>query len=484
MTIDKYNIDKLFSENLKTFEEEPPVHVWGNVKEELSGVKHKRRVVLIWAVAASIGLIIAFGTGYFVANYNTVEQFISKDESTDQGKIINDNNIRKNLSEFNRSKTDLRQATEEDIIPENESVSGRPELNAPQTHTSISNAEKVIFKNNSRKANDTPGKLTILQTLIPDKKSLLANINPSNSLNAGSSKDIANSKDIKDKGNVEELTPPKLKSEQKKLNEQLAYVDTKKKAKWTLGGQGAPTYSYRHINQIGSSSQLYAGSTLPVNQSDYSEEALMAYAGGVDIGYSVSKRISIHSGVTYSKIGQVKKNIAFTSDRASFGVGGTDIVDLETAFGNISTSKDNFHFIDSVPDGGGITTNSVSYVVNDSKIIQNFQYLEIPLLISYKVIDKQIDFNVKGGISPGILIGNKAYVNNELGEQELGKTDDVKSMIYNTVIGFGIGYDITKKIQIKFEPQFKYSINSITEGIEVENHPYSISFFTGLEFAF
>ena len=39
----------------------------------------------------------------------------------------------------------------------------------------------------------------------------------------------------------------------------------------------------------------------------------------------------------------------------------------------------------------------------DNNLIQNFSYLELPVVLRYKFIDKAMDFNLIGGISYNLL---------------------------------------------------------------------------------
>ncbi len=68
-----------------------------------------------------------------------------------------------------------------------------------------------------------------------------------------------------------------------------------------LGSEVAPLYSYRKIE----SDYLSKSAVQDMNKS---EQGLIAYAGGLRVGYSAGRRLSVQSGLYYSRYGQQKNN--------------------------------------------------------------------------------------------------------------------------------------------------------------------------------
>jgi len=64
----------------------------------------------------------------------------------------------------------------------------------------------------------------------------------------------------------------------------------------------------------------------------------------------------------------------------------------------------------------------------------------------------------------------------------ISKIQGINSMIYSTMLGFGIEYGISKKVTVNLEPLFKYSLNSINKDSEYIYKPYSIGVFTGINY--
>jgi len=57
----------------------------------------------------------------------------------------------------------------------------------------------------------------------------------------------------------------------------------------------------------------------------------------------------------------------------------------------------------------------------DNSLRQNFSYLELPVIMRYKLIDKTIDFNVIGGLSSNVLVNNAVYTSMDGSRQQVGK---------------------------------------------------------------
>jgi len=72
MTLDKRNIDVLFEEGLKGLREKPPVSAWDRLNSDLNNNNSKKALIYFRWIAASILILLAFGSGYFYAQYKNV----------------------------------------------------------------------------------------------------------------------------------------------------------------------------------------------------------------------------------------------------------------------------------------------------------------------------------------------------------------------------------------------------------------------------
>jgi hypothetical protein len=100
------------------------------------------------------------------------------------------------------------------------------------------------------------------------------------------------------------------------------------------------------------------------------------------------------------------------------------------------------------------------------------------------VIDRKIGFNFLGGLSTNLLVGSNAYYNENGNKVKIGETTDIKPFNYSSILGVGIFYTISKRLNINLEPTFRYYLNSINENSLIKSHPYSMGVFTGLSYYF
>jgi hypothetical protein len=125
-----------------------------------------------------------------------------------------------------------------------------------------------------------------------------------------------------------------------------------------------------------------------------------------------------------------------------------------------------------------------NYVPSGGTIDQYFQYLEVPLLFKYRLIDRQIDFNLLGGLSTNFLIGNKVLYNQDGFTEITGSTSNIRTVNYSGNFGLGVDYNLADRFHLLFEPRLKYYLNSINTDNLIENRPYTIGFYSGFIFLF
>ena len=104
-----------------------------------------------------------------------------------------------------------------------------------------------------------------------------------------------------------------------------------------------------------------------------------------------------------------------------------------------------------------------------SKFNVSSEFLEIPLLANYKIIDRRIDFKVFSGFSSGIFINNE--------------TQDDYTPGINPIVGLGLEYEFTKRLTFAIEPSVKYFNLTNTTGYD-EDHLFNFGVFTGIGYRF
>ena len=125
---------------------------------------------------------------------------------------------------------------------------------------------------------------------------------------------------------------------------------------------------------------------------------------------------------------------------------------------------------------------NLQYISNTMR--QNFSYLEFPVVIRYKFVDKMIDFNLIGGLSYNMLVNNSVYTIVDGGKYPIGTTEGLNLISLSSSLGMGMEYNFSDKLSLNLEPTFRYYLNpfSVTTGSYI--HPYSFGIFSGLSYKF
>ncbi|NEN25549.1 PorT family protein [Cryomorpha ignava] len=112
-----------------------------------------------------------------------------------------------------------------------------------------------------------------------------------------------------------------------------------------------------------------------------------------------------------------------------------------------------------------------------------FHYLEIPLRLNYRVIDKKFFGYITAGATLNQFLYDKSitritYSNGDKVAIASGITDFNKKTI-GLIGGVGVGYHINPRFNIRVEPLFRYSLTALAE-TPIDQNIYSIGCQMGL----
>jgi hypothetical protein len=253
--------------------------------------------------------------------------------------------------------------------------------------------------------------------------------------------------------------------------------------RWSVAAMASPTY-YSRFNSDNSdiSKQLMA-----------SEQPLVSYSGGVAFSYKVNKRFSIQSGLYFSSVGQEVDGINSFGGFQKYDYNkGDRNFQVLTTNGILYTNNGDV-FLNASGPVDRILTNYTNDVFDPDKaslqyinntLRQNFSYLELPIILRYKLIDKAIDFNLIGGISYNMLVNNSVYTIVDGGKYPIGKTDGLNMISFSSSLGMGMEYSFSKNISLNLEPTFRYYLNPFNQSSGTKIHPYSFGIFSGVSYKF
>jgi len=259
--------------------------------------------------------------------------------------------------------------------------------------------------------------------------------------------------------------------------------DQKRDPRWTVGAAVSPLYSYRDAEAV----------ALPSNPA---ESGMLSYSTGVHVSYRRNSRLAIETGIYYNKTGisigaPGIKLFSQRRDALIFGTGSemADINTVSNSVGNIVAYSGDIYMNGYKINAENGANASADYALNEipaseSGIEQHLDYLELPFNLRYSVIDRTIELQLVGGMSTNFLVGNSVTMEGASGREEIGYLSNVNTVNYSGNAGLGMIYHVGKKMNLIFEPRFRYFLNSVNDASLPSTRPYSLAFYTGLSYTF
>ncbi|MBN1789032.1 MAG: outer membrane beta-barrel protein [Bacteroidales bacterium] len=453
-------IDQYFKRQFEQYEELPPETAWKNISAKLRHNRKKGIAVLFFRIAAGMALLFSLGIGYYLISKpdNPVDApalTVSKNTDVEDGFSIKP-------SEVDQERTALKPVKKTRIRSSRKAgPADDPELSTP------------VYVSYSDAVNNPEALQPLGQGLIPVD---LPGSLPFKSLSSSS---IAIYEDI-----------AALLAE----SETEAEPDPLKQGRWSLGGEFAPLYSNRTI----SSDNLEADQVSSLNDS---ETGMLAYAGGLRLAFSKGRRLSVQTGIYYSRYGQEKNQIeTFSYSNTEVTAGETNratYLAVTNSTGVIySNNPENASYSQAITNNSDSYKSNNAFAVlngfnstyltpseeNDISVEQLFDYLEIPLTVKYKIIDRKFDFSLSGGLVTNLLVNNVVNLEQNGEKTRFGKTDEINQVNYIGSFGLGFEYPLVSGFALSLEPRFRYYLNPIDKSAYV--HPYSFGFFAGISYNF
>lgn len=493
MLDDHKNIDRIFGDVLEDFEEDISSHVWENLSQELDNKRKKKVVLYLQRLAACAAIFLAFFGGYWFSLSMNENKF-------QQNNLISNNNINKKINitpdskieistldnkgkivdnkKDNNIKIFIKDNENTQSIPKSENKKQLQEENDFKLNYQIFEEKKDVRYAVIDNKKEEKNKNTVIQIIKikKSKKQIFKNI-----LNSPSAFEriLANTSNNKPKSFENKVDEPKFilpKFSNDDNDNTKICVNTQKDSRWKIGGDFSPTYNFRDLNnsqtEINSMTkgELSRREIVIPHNYNRTEEALTAYAGGLSLEYRLLKYLSVSSGLYYSQGGQT-----IESTWVEFYGVNKDKMEVYTA----NTSVGSVDFSARLNNKSGLNNNTMNL-----KMTQKYEYIEIPLTLKFGLFDRKFGVNLLGGISANFLVGNKVFVEENDKKRMIGHTDGLKSFVWNSIIGIGLEYSLSKYMKIHIQPTFKQSITPISQHENVQAYAYSFGIYSGLNFAF
>jgi hypothetical protein len=480
MSDHSHNIDKLFREKLQGHKVTAPAGGWLQLEEALHKPASRRMLWISRAAAAVILVMLAFGAGFFWSDYsrdnnlrteadapaaiiqsetNNPEIEAVDNNNVMASEISTDNNLSATSAErqgiaaaeaisaqaksdfYNKTtkRNSFAKAASDQLVPLKVGLSGKKiiinssgkQLRQPvMIPTSATEHYAFMFDNYQMPTNDSVILMDdeMLRRLLLGEDAFAYDDQP-----------------------TEEIATPKG---------------------WRIGGQLSPSYSYRTLNGDAYNTPKEKVGTEYFNEM---ESGIMSVGGGISMDYQLGERLTIASGLFVSRIGQQNESVLAYNDPDGHGM-----YKLASSTGAVSVNP--VQFAQVLTEQAASTKDVPGDYVANGNFVQNLDYLEVPLVLKYRLLDKRFGINLLGGVSPGILVNNHSYFEFEGQKLQTGTTENIQPMIYNSVLGIGMEYAISKKVSVNLAPSFKYSLTPVNSSNNLGYHPYSLSWFTGVSY--
>lgn len=522
------NIERLFQEKFKDFEAIPPHDAWNNIAARLNEKKKKKRVIPFWfqlsGIAASLAIIgsilwtfqpenrdltpidnaVVTEDATTKTNKNTIESNSTNEAITtiEKNKKLIENDLKQDkIDKIIKLKNNLViQAKENKKSNQSEANSEGIKLNRTlnSKESSLSNKEINGARNYSIQSKEIQNKQQLSQNIknplannlketTPDLENRQNTSKSSNEIILGTDKEQTkyannNTSVSKQKNknqpvletelNINDSTlVAKIAKEPNPLDELLLAkeegeneIEKEKRNKWAISTNASPVY----FNSVTDRSSI--DSKLNANEKSFNN----TISFGVGLNYALSKKITIKTGVNNLKIDYNTNDIAFYQGQNASLLKNLDANPMGKLINIESKLVDNGNFV------SVLGTPVIKY---DAILKQQISFVEIPVELSYKIIDKKFGIDLIGGMSTLFLTENNVSLVSTGQEMNIGKANNLNEIHFSSNVGLGFKYNFWGNFNANFQPMFKYQINTFNDDSR-DFKPYFIGLYSGISFSF
>ena len=510
---ERKNIDKLFQEGFKEFEVEPAAIVWQNIEEKLKE-KKKRRVIPFWWKFTGIAATLLLG--FFIA-----DGIIKSNH-----KIENNLVIQEKPDGNSKNNTDLNQINSNEKVIKNEIILT---LENKKTRKNNSNNAIAIINNNDNSSNLKVNE-SVSKTNKQDAK--IAFIAMKNKRNHSNHEKINQGITSSSENKNDAVTTTKNEKNEEQKNENFDLVSNQKTTTVSseINNQNSKAEDSKNTNKVVSENEplikkldstavatvvpnaleellhekennlvkkepelnrwqitsnvapIYFGSTTngsPIDSTfaGNSKEYNNNIGFGLGVSYALSSKIKIRTGVNKVSLNYNTNDVVFYSSLQR-NSNSLDNVNLSAAAQNMFIGTT---VIPSAVTSEFIADNTESTF--EGYLNQKMGYVEVPLELSYAIIDKKFGITIIGGISTLFLNENKILMVSNNRVSDIGEANNLNKTHFSTNIGLGIKYNIIKDFQVHFEPMFKHQMKTFSKD-DGNFKPYFFGLYSGVSYNF
>ena len=538
---DQKNIERLFQEKFKDFEALPPHDSWSVIANRLNEKKKKRRLIPFWFQLSGIAATLII-VGTLIWNFKTSEdalEFKNNEKIVDG--IANDNlknnetlnsnvNIKNatvknknnplenqksktnivsndNQNKYSNTKNEEVNSTVTTIISKklrNDKTSRVTTYNIKDSNIIIATNSKIEKRNNLLKETETidlenkttenkeinklvsnkklKNNFTQNKTINYDKLNSYFNENETSknyvNTNNDSLKNVTSNKSNTKRTSLENIikndstlvdSSPKINPLEELLAEKEAgknedEKEKEKRSRWAVSTNASPVY----FNAVAEGSSL--DNRFDANKKEYNNT--LSY--GVGVNYAINNKLTLKAGVNNLSLDYNTSDISFYQAVVTKPIENVSRNAMGKMLNIESKLIDNGNYI--TPSGNLLTRF-------DGAINQQISYVEVPLELGYKILDRKFGIEIIGGLSTLFLNDNSVSIVSNGQEMIIGQANNLNNIHFSSNVGLGFKYSFWKNFNANFQPMFKYQINTFSEN-SGNFKPYFVGLYSGISFNF
>lgn len=257
--------------------------------------------------------------------------------------------------------------------------------------------------------------------------------------------------------------PNPLEEILKKKNEKENAVASAKINRWQISTNVAPVYFNSASN----------GSPIEGQFAENSKSYENNLSVGIGVQYAVNKKLAVRTGVNKVTLGYGTNDVVFFGALNSTGVS------------NLSSSNSSSHIeVISANNATGLKPFEDNLQNTESGVLnQRMGYYEVPLELSYALVNRKFGVQIIGGLSTLFLNENSVSVQSVTTTMSLGKANNLNQVHFSGNAGLGFRYQFWNSFEAHFEPTLKYQFNTFSR--DAGNFkPYFVGLYSGISFKF
>lgn len=493
------NIDQVFSKTLGEHTMTPPAYVWDNIKDKLDTDSGKRRVRFGWIMGSACAIIFSFVGGYFIANY---AGFTNNDDVSE--KITNSHKTQIDVNHFwdlrgistigesNSGGHTFTTTTQGSTIDSNDGSGLEDNRVAPANNSGehapiIPSINQSGGDDNEKKINavtiDVNGKVESQMGTNGSTNVTALNDNTVITNNSTQNDIVTDSNNDGEENRTEVVNPNDESTFENKLDENGKPLMTKfdNSTTFTILPYFSPTVTWRNSSMTNTNGIQNAFDTTNGN-GKFNERMNFSYSAGLLVGYNFTPNLTVFIGASYNTFSN-------TTSRNDIHTRSFDQIPAGDTSTNIFTTAGELDGVNVVPTSTG-SPEDPTYMLQDNvvgkvqSITQTFSYVEVPVLVRYKIGGPKIGLILTGGISTGFIVQNDVTLEGTNETRNFGQTSQIRNFNMNATFGVGIEAKITPFMFLNVEPTFKYSFLNWSMDSRFQMNPMSLGLNTGLAFKF